>query len=276
MKGRILIFVLVCICALLLGSGEAAIAQQKMPPNITILLLGTQSSQENARSADAIVLACMRLDTGAVSVASIRRDLLVKGPGNAAIKLSAAAKDGPQAVVDAVNGLFQLNIAHFVMVDLAGMEKIIDGLGGIALEIGEKEWRIESPDGNIVFHPAGLQALSGAQALLYMKAPSGEGAQQYGSHISRVLSALMEKALKLDMEKLVDLISDLLPYVETNMSLMNVLQIAGDALSVPVSGIKTGLFPAHGQEEAYGKETAVRIENGTAEAEAIYSFLYGP
>lgn len=107
MKRRILFFVLACLCALMSGSGRASFSQPETPPSLTLLLLGTQSSQGDARSADAIVLAAMQLTTGAVRVASIRRDVLVKLPDNAAAKLSAVAKDGPQAVAGAVNSLFQ-------------------------------------------------------------------------------------------------------------------------------------------------------------------------
>ena len=276
MKGRILIFVLACICALLANGGITAHAQPEMPPHITVLLLGTQSGQGDARTADAVVIAAMQLNTGAVRLASIRRDLLVNGPDNATMKLSAAAKNGAQPVVDAVNSLFQLDIGQYVMVDLAGMEKIMDALGGIALEIGEKEWQIQLPDGKTGFHPAGLQALSGAQALLYMKAPAGDQEQQSKSHVSRVLSALMEKALKLELDSIIGLMSDMLPYVETNISLMQMMEFAGAALSVPVSDMKAGQFPVHSQAETGEKETAVRIVDGAAEAQALYTFLYGP
>ena len=276
MKRRILIFMIACFYVLLFYRSQSASSAPAAPQSITILLLGTQSTKDDGRSADAVVVAVLQLNTGAVRLATIRRNVLVNDAESNALKLYAVAKDGPQAVTNSINKLFGQSIENYVMVDLAGMEKIIDTMDGITLEIGDKEWLVTLPDGTEGFHPAGSQTLSGVQALAYMKAPAENKEQQYGSHVSRVLSALSEKALKMDMNALVDLISNLLPYVETNMTLMQVLQAAGDALSVPVSDIKTGSFPIHAQDEVNGKETAVRILDATAEVEALYSFLYGP
>ena len=275
MKSRVWIFVLAYICALMAASGKAEFAQPYAADSITLLLIGTHYAIDDVRSADAIVIAAMQRSTGALRLATIQRNVLINGQKDK-LKLYASVKDGPQAVVHAVNQLFQLNIEHFVMVDLSGMEKIVDALGGIELAIDDKEWVTLLPDGKTGFHEAGMIMLSGAKALDYMKAPAGEDQPAYGSHISRVLCALAEKAFKKDTNELIDLISDQLPYVKTNMTLMQVLQMTGDALSVPVSGMKTKSFPQNGKVEVNGKETAVRITDLTAEAKGLQSFLYGP
>ena len=276
MKRRTLVLALACILALppLLVHGDV---WEEPPRNIAALLLGIDQAQGEAHSADAIVLAVMRLDTGAVKLASIHRGVWTEGAEGGPVRLGmTTALLGPRATLEAVNTLFGLKVEHVVSVDLSGMEKIIDALGGIEINILESEQGIVMPDGKTnAFQKAGLQTLSGAQAQAYMKDHTGEEKNQGVTHVSRVLDACVRKGVAMGFDPLMELISELLDYVETNMTLMDMMEAALSAMSVPISGMEARQFPMDGREEMRDKETAVHIVDSTAEKQAMHAFLYG-
>jgi LCP family protein required for cell wall assembly len=276
MKRRVLTFMLSFTLMLLPLAGHCQGTLKAEPSRcITILLLGVDQVEGEARSAAAIVIAALNLDTGALRLASIDRNTLVKGPGGSDVKLCATmALGGPTLTQQTVSDLFGMQMARFVSVDLGGMEKIIDALGGIDIDVRESELNILLADKKTkAFPKAGMQTLIGAQALVYMKDHTAE--EKGSSHLSRVLAACMQKAIQMGFDPLIELISELVSYVETNMTLMDMMNAALSALSAPVKGMETKQFPANKTEETVNNETTVRVSDSAAESEALYAFLYG-
>ncbi len=241
---------------------------------ITILLLGVDQVEGVERNAAAIVIAALNLDTGALRLASIDRNTLAKGPGGIDVKLcSTMALGGPALSLQTVSDLYGLKITRFVSVDLKGMEKIIDALGGIDIDVRESEINILLSDQKTkAFQKAGMQTIGGAQALVYMKDHTGE--EKGSSHLSQVLAACMKKGIQLGFDPLIELISELVSYVETNMTLMDMMDAALSALSAPVKGMETKQFPVNRAEKADNSESYLRIKDSAAESEALYAFLY--
>ncbi len=278
MKRRVLTLMLVLVLTLMLFplTGICQSNLKAEPSNcITILLLGVDQVEGEERNAAAIVIAALNLDTGALRLASVDRNTLVKGPGGIDVKLCAMmALGGPTLMLQSVSDQYGLQITRFVSVDLKGMEKIIDALGGVDIDVRESEINILLPDQKTkAFQKAGMQTLGGVQALVYMKDHTGE--EKGSSHLSRVLAACMQKGIQMGFDPLIELISELVSFVETNMTLMDMMNISLSALSAPVKGMETKQFPVNRAEKADSSETAVRIKDSTAESEALYAFLYG-
>ncbi len=243
--------------------------------SITILLLGTDKAEGDKRIAAAIVIAALDLDTGLAKLASVDRNTQVTGPDGSDIRLGETiALGGPALALKSVGDLFGLKITRFVCVDLSGMEKIIDALSGVDIDVREGEINILLADSKTkAFQKAGLQTLGGAQALAYMKDHTGEEAG--GSHLSRVLDACMKKGLQMGFDSLIELVTELIAYVETNMTMMDMMEVAISALSVSMTGMEAKQFPVHKAEEPAGSETNLRVSDSAAEMEALYAFLYG-
>ena len=272
MKKQTLALLMAIVLALL---PVKSLCENKADPSrsITVLLLGIDGKEGEARSAAAIVIAALNLDTGSVRLASLDRNILVPGDGSGERLGTAVAKDGPALAIQTVNSLFGTGISHLVSVDLSGMEKIIDAMGGVEIDVRDSEINILLPDGKTkAFQKAGMQTLGGAQALAYMKDHTGE--EKGGSHLGRVLAACMQKGIQMGFDPLIELVSELMAFVETNMSLMDMMEVALSALSASISGMETKQFPVSRVEEALDKETVLRI-NSAAEAKALQAFLYG-
>lgn len=169
---------------------------------LTALLLGTDAGpgREGAR-VDVMVVASVHLETGAVSLISVPRNLgSVPMPGVFAERLGTtypqrlmslypeAAADpvlaaryddaGQAAHVAAVETLLDIPIDHVAMVDMAGFVEVVDAFGGVEIEIGEpmavrlsppapgEEWRTYDI-------PAGRQVLDGHTAHAYVRSRTG-------------------------------------------------------------------------------------------------------
>lgn len=79
---------------------------------------------------------------------------------------------GVFAMMDAAQGITGLKMQFFVMVDMTGLQKLIDALGGVNIYIDSPvAWaKIDTPDSQVKYWiPAGQQHLNGKQALMYAR-----------------------------------------------------------------------------------------------------------
>ena len=128
-----------------------------------VVLLGSDARAEEAARSDTIVVT--RAGGGMLAVP---RDTLVDIPGLGQDKNNAAyATGGPERTVETLEGLTDLSIGNYIVVDFGGVEEIVDALGGITVEIEEPiSYTLE---GQPVSIPAGTQELNGAEALAYVR-----------------------------------------------------------------------------------------------------------
>ncbi|HEX2068775.1 MAG TPA: LCP family protein [Actinomycetota bacterium] len=105
-------------------------------------------------------------------VLSFPRDLRVEIPGHGIGKINSAFEWGPDVVVQTVTRLTGLRINHYVEVNLAGFERVVDALGGVPICIDrpmiDKLARLSLPR-------AGCYHLDGRQALAFVRARHIEG-----------------------------------------------------------------------------------------------------
>lgn len=176
---------------------------------------GTVADAEGARS-DTVILVNIPADRSRVAAVSFPRDLDVDRPACDAwdpetgeysttevheaadgTKLNAAyALGGPKCLVKVIQRLSGLRVGHFVGIDFAGFEQMVDTIGGV--EVCATEPLVDSELG-VVLPEAGKQRISGQQALNYVRARyvEAEGTGDYG-RIKRqqlFLSALLREIL---------------------------------------------------------------------------------
>ncbi len=182
-------------------SGDAA-AKKRLPAGTTsalkpqdglmlsnasnILLLGTdhaengQAGRSSDRHSDSIML--LRTDPGhhRLTFLSIPRDLRATIPGSGESKINAAMQiGGPKLAIETVSQFTGLPINHVVVVDFGSFEKLIDGVGGIDVDVPENivSNRFDCPYSTQTrceqwqgwrFHE-GVQHMDGHRALIYSR-----------------------------------------------------------------------------------------------------------
>ena len=107
-------------------------------------------------------------------VLSIPRDLRVEIPGHGVGKINSSFEWGPDVVVRTVSRLTGLRINHYVEVNLAGFERVVDALSGVPICIDRP--MLDKLAG-LRLPRAGCYDLDGRQALAFVRARHIEGDQ---------------------------------------------------------------------------------------------------
>ena len=120
-------------------SGTELSLTDGLPGNrVNILLLGLDALKEGQQRSDGIMIASVGYD--GLKLTSLMRDVMVEIPGQGRHKLNSAhALGGPELAMRTINETFHLNITNYVAVDFRTLVDLIDAVGGVDVEIEEKE-----------------------------------------------------------------------------------------------------------------------------------------
>lgn len=220
-----------------------------------ILLLGVDARDmkdtKGART-DAIMIASIKEETGEVYLTSIYRDTFLKmGNQNLYDKITHAfAYGGPKETIRTVNQALDLNIDKFVLFNFKAVADVVDGVGGVTLDIEDYEipqlnkYTIESA--NIIgksnynlVEQAGKQKIEGVQAVSYGRIRKGVGDDFKRTERMRiVLEKVLNKAKKLSVGQMDNLVDTILPQIKTNLSNTDIVSMAMNATKYKIVGSK--------------------------------------
>ncbi len=212
---------------------------------VNIALFGIDSRNINSFSGNSDSIMILSIDTvhNSIKLTSVMRDSLVPIEGYYPAKINSAyARGGPQLAIKTLNQVFDLNIRDYATVNFTGMADIIDAMGGIEIDISEAErqdanyhmrWlSITSGTPNVPIQSAGLQTLTGAQAVSFARiryVSTADGVRDDYGRTDRqryVMEQLFNKALSLGVSKYPGVIKSLLPYMETSLTYSDILNMA--------------------------------------------------
>lgn len=138
---------------------------------------GSMGSPANitGQRADAIMLVQTDLQNKRTVVLSIPRDLRVEIPGHGIGKINTAFsyRGGANLMVQTVEKLTGMQINHFVYVNFAGFQSLVNALGGVPICIDRPLVDLEYSGLNLPH--AGCYNLKGEQALAFVRARHVEG-----------------------------------------------------------------------------------------------------
>lgn len=287
-----------------------------LPDNVVnILLVGVDGRSEDIESGskhgDVQIIVSINKDDGSIKMTSVLRDLYVNIPGyrnKNRINVAYSRGGGPLAM-RTMNNLFELNIEYYVTINFYGLASIIDGLGGIDIELTKKEANAinayikknlkkggyDNQDKDYERQPleskAGVQHLDGIQAVMYARLRSVDNDFERSNRQRHLLELLLGKVLDggMSIDKLFGLIESCLPYAETNITPMAMVELAmgvlssdimtrlqsGDALleqqRIPLDETWKYYTTEGGASVVAFRTNARRQEN----VEALHQFIYG-
>ncbi|WP_239617877.1 LCP family protein [Cohnella mopanensis] len=207
---------------------------------VNVLLMGGDDrglkKGEVARS-DSMLIASFDPVTKKIHLFSVLRDTHVKIPGfkdnrvNAAITLG-----GPELAMKTIGDLTGLDIQYYVYVDFQGFIKLVDALGGVDFYV-EKDMKYSDAADKHLFDidlKKGQQHLNGDKALQYVRFRHDKLSDFTRTERQRDFLKAVASKMKSgwNLIKLPDILSDVIPYVETNMS-------TGDMLKLGTLGYKS-------------------------------------
>jgi LCP family protein required for cell wall assembly len=253
---------------------------------LNILLIGSdQRPNEGTYNTDTLIVVSIDPTTGQVAMFSLPRDStdIPLPPGRLADaypggvyprKINALFTEvrnradlvagtnrtrGYNALKEVLGNLYQLDIKYFVEVNFDGFKQVVDALGGVTINVQvpvlDESYPSDTGRLSRVYIPAGIQHMTGAQALVYARSRHGSDDFDRGYRQQRVLTSLREQA---DIANLIPRISDLLAAVKatvrTDIPQDQLAKLAGLAGSVDTKNIRSYVFsyPRYGTQTPPG------------------------
>jgi LCP family protein required for cell wall assembly len=188
---------------------------------------------ETASRSDTIILLFLHPKNEAVSLLFVPRDTRVWIDGESyQRKINFAhSKGGIQLLKETLEEQIKVDIEGYVEVDFEGFKEVIDLLGGVEIDV---EKRMYNPPEDIDIQP-GKQRLNGYDALGYVRYRS-DGLGDIGriERQRKFLQELFKQSFKLTtLIKSPQIISQLIQYTITDLTVSQILEIAGQLAGQP-------------------------------------------
>jgi polyisoprenyl-teichoic acid--peptidoglycan teichoic acid transferase len=260
--------------------------EKKGTVNIALFGLDARNPDADSRS-DSIMVVSIDRDKQSVKVTSFMRDMYVPIPGKGKDKINAAyALDGPALAVKTLNTNFGLDIRNYAAVNFFGLEKLIDKVGGVEIEVSGAEAEVlnnyikelNKLNGDTVSPvKGGKQVLNGRQAVAYTRIRYvGNGDYERTDRQRRVLELLFKKVKEMGPLKLPSLASAVLPYVETSMSNGDILSLGAEVSGYKTDKLEQLRLPVDGLFKGGNiGGRSVLVPNIEGNREKLHEFIYG-
>ena len=256
--------------------------------NIALFGLDEPDAKNGGRS-DSIIIASLDKVHKKIKLTSIMRDTYVDIPGYGMDKINHAHSfGGPELAIKTINRNFNMNIREFATVDFFGLEKIINTLGGIEIDVLNDEERkyvnmgvrdmnrTDGKNGTHITDP-GLQTLTGRQAVAYSRIrKTGDGDFERTQRQREVLEKVIHKGLDAGITKYPALLNTTLPYVTTSLSKTEILSLGKFVLTSNINKVDKYRLPLNKyllEQKINGVSYIVpnTIEDNTA---ALKAYIY--
>lgn len=225
--------------------------------NIALFGIDTREGDYEKSLSDTILIATVDFEHNKLKLASVMRDTIVYVPGKGYQRVNSAyATGGPSLAIKTLNTNLDLNITDFVTVNFEAMEKIVDSVGGVEIDVESREIsalngiilevnRITSGPDAATIKKIGLQTLNGRQAVAYSRIRKlGNGDFDRTERQRTVLEQVLNKVLKdRSITKAMRFADSLLPYVQTSMSRKEILAIGTKVLASGATTLENTRIP---------------------------------
>lgn len=194
-----------------------------------VLLLGSDArANDTASRSDTMILVRVDANAGKATLVSIPRDTKVEIEGHGTQKINAAyAFGGPAGAVEAVENMSGIEISHYAEIHFDELEKAVDQLGGIWVDVPVSSNQTGSSHSKYQFS-AGMQKMSGEQVLAFARERYGynEGDFQRAENQRIVVQSLADAVLSLPPTDLPGTVQSLANCISTDYSLNELIELA--------------------------------------------------
>lgn len=230
--------------------------------NIALFGVDTREVDIGTRS-DSMMVLTIDNTRHKLKLTSLMRDSLVAIDGHGKDKLCHAySYGGPELAIRTINQNFGTDISEYAAVDFGQMKTLVDQVGGIYIDVSEKERKeankfireYQSEKGvprkeRTPIEEAGYQHLNGVQAMCYARIRKGGTGDDWGrvERQSVVLQAMFGQIQQMKTTELVALMGEMLPNVTTSLSPTEILPLFYGALKGGKPQIEHSRIPADGE-----------------------------
>lgn len=243
-----------------------------------ILFLGVDGKAESSSRSDSMILVSVDFAHMKIKLTSFLRDSWVEIPSKSKkAKLnSACSSGGPQLVVDTLEYNFGVDIDHYVMVDFDMFTQIIDSLGGVTVEVTEKEAKFINRTTRQTVESGENVTLNGDEALVYCRIRKLDSDYMRTYRQRKVIAALINQAKKAGVSALIETMNKVFPLIQTDMSALEITGLAYKAgIGIAAFDIEQNRVPIDEHMEAGTKNGQwVEIVDIEAASEYLQDYIY--
>jgi len=224
---------------------------------VNIAILGVDEAENDVGRSDALMIATFDPVHKKLKITSIMRDTYVDIPENGKDKINHAfAYGGHQLSIKTLNQNFGLNIKDYVKINFKELEGLVDAIGGIDMELSDKEIievndyivrvskALNLPTNRLVKSESGKVHLDGFQTLGYCRIRSTDnGDFDRTERHRKIMTEMFNKISNAGTAELASMATKLLPYVETSLSNKEIINLAANVLNLGTKNIEQERFP---------------------------------
>ncbi len=234
----------------------------------TYLLFGIEEIG-GAANTDAILLLSVNTKDKRIKLTSLLRDTYVDIPGYYPNKINSVyahgmktgetteekKMNGGHLLMEVISDTYDIDITGFACVNFNSLEKIVDRLGGLDLELGGTEADYLRRT-NYISNPAyrtvvkGWNHMNGNQVLGYCRvrkvATLGGAANDYGRTLRhrRVINAVVQQYKSLSLTDMYFVLQDILGYVVTDLTQEQISELLSDVVENKIFDMDQMRLPA--------------------------------
>lgn len=232
---------------------------------LNILLIGTDSNdfKKTARS-DSMMILTIDKEHKDIKLTSLARDTLVNIPGYGFEKLTHAYAYGKaDLLLETIQKNFYIDIDDYITVNFNSFIDLVDILGGVEVDIQEKEishlndiivnsFKVSNKEAEEpqFIRSSGRQLLNGYQALSYARIRQIDSIYERDKRQRDVLKSIANKLIELPVSSYPTVIKELLPYVDINISITKLISLANILRNIYDYDIKQMEFPVKNYRES--------------------------
>ncbi len=229
----------------------------KMHGYMNIALFGVDARDDEelitGSRSDSIMIASINMDTGDIRLVSVYRDTYLNLGTDTYTKCGHAySHGGAEQAVKMLNMNLDMDITNFVTVGYKGLGDVIDGLGGVYIDVDETElkhinnYQIDIAEvlqtDYVPVKETGYQLLNGMQASAYCRIRYGGGDDfKRTSRQREVIVAIQEQAKKTDLVTLTKVFNEAIDDIYTSLDKDTILDLLGNIAKYQI--VEQGGFP---------------------------------
>ncbi len=215
-----------------------------------------------SRNTDTIMVCAYDAKNQTMGLVSIPRDTLIDRPGWRYRKLNAAYPSGGlDELTAAVGELLGIPIDHYVLIDPKIFVELVDAVGGVDFDVPVHMSYDDPEQGLHIHYEPGMQHLTGKQALEVVRCrKNSDGKGKYPHNLydaypdadigrtrtqQAMVKAVAKKALS-QPHKVGEYLEIFSENVQTDLTLPNLLWLAGSALGFDFGDLTTATLPGDG------------------------------